>query len=120
LFGRRPVRKTLIHGDVNVLKHREPRKQGIVLENDTAILAWSRDVQIVQYQCARIRLQQSGNQRDERGLARTRIPDNGHKLALLDAEIDVAQHFAAAAIASKSLVDPFYFKKRHGSALKQS
>jgi len=51
--------------------------------------------------------QASDSEGDECCLARPRVADNGNEFAFLDAEIDIMQHFGAAAVQAVSLADVF-------------
>ena len=85
-FGGRPVREDLIHGEADVFEHRQPRQQRVVLEDDAAIRSGLGDLQIVQRERAGVGLEQSGDERDERRLARAGVADDGDELAFLDAQ----------------------------------
>src|SRR6185436_13927933 len=76
----------------------------------TSVDRITRDVAAVQDDAAGIGLGEAADHPQDRGLARTRGPQDGDELAVLDREVDLLQHPGRA----ERLADPFQLQKnRH-------
>ena len=81
--------KHLVDREANIFVDRQPGQQRVILEDDAAIRTGLGDFQIIQRDRAAVGPDQSGDQRDQRGLARAGVADDGDELAFLDLQIDV-------------------------------
>jgi hypothetical protein len=102
---RRVVREDLVHGQQDIFIDREPREQRVVLEHNAAVGAGRGDFQVVEQHRAGVGPMQAGDERDERGLARAGVADDGDELAFLHGQVDVAQHFRARAVRAVAFGD---------------
>ena len=68
----------------------------------------------VQEDAARIREGQPREDGDQRGLARAGVAHDRHELALLDRQVDAAQHVGAPIGGPVSLPDVFQLEEGHG------
>ena len=104
------VGENLIDREADVLRDGEPRQQRVVLKHDAAIGAGLGDFEVVEFHGAAVGTREPGDERDERGLARAGVADDGDKLAAVDAQVDVAEHGGAA----EALGNVGEFEEGHG------
>ena len=112
-FRGRPVRKHLVDGQRDVFVNREPGQQGVILKHDAAVGARAVDRRSRERDGAAVGREETRQQAHERRLAGAGIADDGDKLALLDREVDVAEHLGAGGRRAEAPVHGFDFKKRH-------
>ena len=99
LFGL-GVRHTLqLQAEHNVLKHRQPGEQRILLEHDTALDAGALNLFAVHINRAGSRLQQAGNDVQQGGFTAAGRTDHTDELVFLDFKVHAVQsdHLAIAA-----------------------
>ncbi len=97
----------------NVLAHRHPRHQRIILEHHTAIRPRSVDRLAIDQHFTCIGLLQTRDQRDQRGLAAAGETDDRDELAFVDAQVDVVEHDAALRAGAVGFGDAFKFQADH-------
>ena len=78
---------------MDVLVHRQPREQRVVLKYDTAIGTRAGDFLPAQQNLAAVGIKQPGDQRDQGRLTRSGAPDDRDKFAPPDGEVQVVQDF---------------------------
>src|SRR5205814_2117351 len=87
-----PGRPARGHGEGDVAHYREPRQQGMALEDDGAVEAGAIDLAIVDDHRAFARAVEAGQHVQDRGLAAAGMADQAHELAAIDAEPQVLEY----------------------------
>ena len=85
-------RNTLSTASCDVVVDGQPRQQRVVLEHHGAVRARLVDLAVLEEHAAGGRLEQPGDDVEQRGLAAAGVADDRDELALLDAQRDVVQH----------------------------
>src|SRR5439155_24303158 len=81
---------------LDVLHHAEPRHQGMLLEDHTAIGARSCDRFAVEREAAPCRRQEPGDARQKRRLAASRSADRDHEITVAHRKVDTGERFNRA------------------------
>jgi len=84
-----------LHRQMDVLVAGQPGQQRVVLEDHRALGPRTGDFFVVADQASSRRAQQPCDQVQQGRFAAARVTDQGHKLALFDAQVDVAQGMEA-------------------------
>ena len=118
LAARQPA---LARAEADVLAHRHPGEQRIVLEHHAAVAAGGCDALAVDEDLAGARLLKARNDAQHGGLAAAGSADQADELALRDGGIDAAERFDLAVTDGKSFAhaadgDVRAFCLRHGAA----
>ena len=97
----------LVHRDGDVAVDGQPRQQRVVLEHDGTVGARVVDHLAFEEDLAAGRLQQAAQDVEQGRLAASRMADQRDELALLDAQVHVAQHFRRHLAAAEAHADLF-------------
>ncbi len=97
----------------DVALDRQPRHQRIGLEHDPDARRRPVDLPAAEDDAATVGSGQSRDRRDQRRLAGPGEADDGDELALLDLEVDAAEHVAARRALAVGFGQPADFEKRH-------
>src|SRR5438876_7349675 len=88
---------------------------------------WSSDVcssdlhrRALEHDLAGVRGEQAGDERDQRGLARARVADDGDELALVERQACAAQHARHPARRDERLLDRAHVEVRHQTAFSRA
>ncbi|MNT75687.1 hypothetical protein D3C72_2146040 [compost metagenome] len=84
---------THFQAEGDVVTHRAPRKQCVLLEHHAALGRWARHRCAIDIQRARARLQVAGQGAEQGGLAATGRPENAHELPWLDLAVEALYRF---------------------------
>jgi hypothetical protein len=107
LRRRLAVAEHLVDRQRDVLPHREPRQQRMVLEHDGAVGTGRVDLATVEDHAAAGRPEQPGDDVQHRRLAAARVADQRDEFAARDLEVDAVEHpVLGAALALEHHVDP--------------
>ena len=89
-----------LEAKLDVLEDREPREEGVLLEDDAAVGAGARDLLAVHQDAALRGLLEATDDVQERGLAAAGRPDDAHELVLVDVEVGAVEgnHLALAGV----------------------
>ena len=97
----------LVDGDRDVAVDGQPRQQRVVLEHDGAVGPGFVDDLAFEEDLAICRFQQAAQDVEQGRLAASRMADQRHELALIDAQVHVAQHFRRHLAAAEAHADLF-------------
>src|SRR5262249_58127276 len=93
----------LARPEADVLSHRHPWKQRVVLEHHAAVAGRAGDLPAAHHHLASGRLLESGNETQQRRLAAARGADEADELSRPDREIDAGERFDLAVAGRKAL-----------------
>ena len=103
------MRLPLVHGEGNVLHHRQPREEAVVLKDESAFGPWAFNCSPIEKGRTGIWRQQSGEDRHQRRFPGAAVANDGDELTLLNREIHVVEHGGVA----EAFANLIKFKQGH-------
>ena len=87
LLSCRKIGRNRIHGEVDILEHRHPREQRIILKDNAPFRARTLNRSALEKNLTLIRFDKTSDQRDERGFPSTGAPDDADKFPFIDVRL---------------------------------